>query len=114
GLDKIDISDTISDPAVTEALPPILVDEPTVRMTFGVNTSHFAGREGKSGWGTSRRLRERLETETRQNVALRVEDGDSPDRFVVSGRGELHLGILIETMRREGYEFEVSKPEVIY
>src|SRR5690606_10936596 len=77
-------------------------------------TSPFAGREGKSGWGTSRRLRERLETETRQNVALRVEDGDSPDRFVVSGRGELHLGILIETMRREGYEFEVSKPEVIY
>ncbi len=114
GLAKIGISDTICDPAVTEALPPILVDEPTVRMTFGVNTSPFAGREGKSGWGTSRRLRERLETETRQNVALRVEDGDSPDRFVVSGRGELHLGILIETMRREGYEFEVSKPEVIY
>jgi GTP-binding protein len=114
GLDKIGISDTISDLSVTEALPPILVDEPTVRMTFGVNTSPFAGREGKTGWGTSRRLRERLETETRQNVALRVQDGDSPDRFVVSGRGELHLGILIETMRREGYEFEVSKPEVIY
>ncbi len=114
GLDKIGISDTICDPSLTEALPPILVDEPTVRMTFGVNTSPFSGREGKSGWGTSRRLRERLEGETRQNVALRVEDGDSPDRFVVSGRGELHLGILIETMRREGYEFEVSKPEVIY
>jgi GTP-binding protein len=83
-------------------------------MTFGVNTSPFAGREGKVGLGTSRRLRERLFNEVRQNVALRVEDGDQPDRFVVSGRGELHLGILIETMRREGYEFEVSKPEVIF
>jgi GTP-binding protein len=82
-------------------------------MTFGVNTSPFAGREGKTGWGTSRRLRERLTNETRSNLALRVEDGDTPDRFIVSGRGELHLGILIETMRREGYEFEISKPEVI-
>jgi GTP-binding protein len=82
-------------------------------MTFGVNTSPLAGREGKTGWGTSRRLRERLYNETRSNLALRVEDGDSPDRFTVSGRGELHLGILIETMRREGYEFDVSKPEVI-
>jgi GTP-binding protein len=114
GLDVVGISDTIADPGVTEPLPPISVEEPTVRMTFGVNTSPFAGREGKSGWGTSRRLRERLYNETRSNLALRVADGDSPDRFVVSGRGELHLGILIETMRREGYEFDVSKPEVIY
>jgi GTP-binding protein len=83
-------------------------------MTFGVNTSPFAGREGKTGWGTSRRLRQRLYDETRHNVALRVSDGSSPDKFIVSGRGELHLSILIETMRREGYEFEVSKPEVIY
>lgn len=113
GLDVVRISDTIAEPAVEQGLPPISVEEPTVRMTFGVNTSPFAGREGKTGWGTSRRLRERLETETRSNVALRVADGDSPEKFVVSGRGELHLGILIETMRREGYEFEVSKPEVI-
>lgn len=114
GLDTIGISDTIADPAVTEGLPPIRVEEPTVRMTFGVNTSPFAGQEGKTGWGTSRRLRERLYNEMRSNVALRVEDGSSPEKFVVSGRGELHLGILIETMRREGYEFEVSKPEVIF
>ncbi|GIL14040.1 MAG: translational GTPase TypA [Chloroflexi bacterium] len=114
GLDEISISDTIADLSVTEPLPAISVEEPTVRMTFGVNTSPLAGREGKTGWGTSRRLRQRLYDETRSNVALRVADGDSPDRFVVSGRGELHLGILIETMRREGYEFEVSKPEVIY
>ncbi|MCC6612371.1 MAG: translational GTPase TypA [Anaerolineae bacterium] len=114
GFDEIGISDTIADPAVTEGLPSINVEQPTVRMTFGVNTSPFAGREGKTGWGTSRRLRERLFNETRSNLALRVEDGESPEKFVVSGRGELHLGILIETMRREGYEFEVSKPEVIY
>jgi GTP-binding protein len=114
GLSEIGISDTIADQVVTEGLPPISVEEPTVRMTFGVNTSPLAGREGKTGWGTSRRLRQRLYDETRSNVALRVQDGDSPDKFVVSGRGELHLGILIETMRREGYEFEVSKPEVIY
>jgi GTP-binding protein len=114
GLSELGISDTIADQSVTEALPPISVEEPTVRMTFGVNTSPLAGREGKTGWGTSRRLRQRLYDETRSNVALRVQDGDSPDKFVVSGRGELHLGILIETMRREGYEFEVSKPEVIY
>ena len=114
GLDVIGISDTIADPSVEKGLPPISVEEPTVRMTFGVNTSPFAGREGKTGWGTSRRLRERLGRETRSNVALRVEDTSKPDRFTVSGRGELHLGILIETMRREGYEFEVSKPEVIY
>ena len=114
GLEEVGISDTIADPEVETPLPPISVEEPTVRMTFGVNTSPFAGREGKTGWGTSRRLRERLYNETRSNVALRVADTDQADRFVVSGRGELHLGILIETMRREGYEFEVSKPEVIY
>jgi GTP-binding protein len=114
GFETMQISDTIGDAEITEGLPPISVEEPTVRMTFGVNTSPFAGREGKVGLGTSRRLRERLFNEVRQNVALRVEDGDQPDRFIVSGRGELHLGILIETMRREGYEFEVSKPEVIF
>ena len=114
GFETIGISDTIADPSFAEGLPPISVEQPTVRMTFGVNTSPFAGREGKTGWGTSRRLRERLYNETRSNLALRVADGDSPDKFVVSGRGELHLAILIETMRREGYEFEVSKPEVIY
>ncbi|HML24675.1 MAG TPA: translational GTPase TypA [Aggregatilinea sp.] len=114
GFEDLGISDTIADPIVEKPLPPISIEEPTVRMTFGVNTSPFAGREGKTGWGTSRRLRQRLVEETRSNVALRVADGESPDRFVVSGRGELHLGILIETMRREGYEFEVSKPEVIY
>ncbi|MBZ0295453.1 MAG: translational GTPase TypA [Anaerolineae bacterium] len=114
GFDVIGISDTITDPDATEGLPPISVEEPTVRMTFGVNTSPFAGREGKTGWGTSRRLRERLDNETRSNVALRVQDGETPEKFIVSGRGELHLGILIEPMRREGYEFEVSKPEVIF
>ncbi|PJF27965.1 MAG: translational GTPase TypA [Phototrophicales bacterium] len=114
GLDTIGISDTIADPANAIPLPPISIEQPTVRMTFGVNTSPLAGREGKTGWGTSRRLRERLYNETRSNLALRVEDGDTPDRFIVSGRGELHLGILIETMRREGYEFDISKPEVIY
>ncbi len=113
GFDEIGISDTVADPSVTEPLPSIDIEQPTVRMTFGVNTSPFAGREGKTGWGTSRRLRERLYNETRSNLALRVEDGDSPEKFIVSGRGELHLGILIETMRREGYEFEISKPEVI-
>ncbi|MCC6802048.1 MAG: translational GTPase TypA [Anaerolineae bacterium] len=114
GFDVIGISDTIADPSFPKPLPPISVEQPTVRMTFGVNTSPFAGREGKTGWGTSRRLRERLYNETRSNLALRVADGESPEKFVVSGRGELHLAILIETMRREGYEFEVSKPEVIY
>ncbi|NPV65565.1 MAG: translational GTPase TypA [Anaerolineae bacterium] len=114
GLEAINISDTIADPSITTPLPLISVEQPTVRMTFGVNTSPFAGREGKPGWGTSRRLRERLYNEMRSNVALRVEDGQTPDRFIVSGRGELHLAILIETMRREGYEFEVSKPEVIF
>jgi GTP-binding protein len=93
------------------ALPVIKVEEPTVRMTFGVNTSPFAGREGR--WRTSQRLRERLFEELKHNVALRVRDTDSADTFLVSGRGELHLAILIETMRREGYEFHVSRPEVI-
>ncbi len=114
GLEQLGISDNITDPTNPFILPPISVEEPTVRMTFGVNTSPFAGREGKTGWGTSRRLRERLYNETRSNLALRVQDSDTPDRFIVSGRGELHLGILIETMRREGYEFDVSKPEVIF
>jgi len=114
GFEELGISDTIADPAVEQPLPAIAIDEPTVRMTFGVNTSPLAGREGKTGWGTSRRLRQRLLDETRSNVALRVADSGQPDRFIVSGRGELHLGILIETMRREGYEFDVSKPEVIY
>ena len=112
GLDEISIGETLADPANPVALPTIKVEEPTVRMTFGVNTSPFAGKEGK--WGTSRNLRERLYEELRTNVSLRVEDTDSAENFLVSGRGELHLGILIETMRREGYEFQVSRPEVIY
>ena len=112
GLEGIGIGETLADPANPVALPTIKVEEPTVRMTFGVNTSPFSGREGK--WGTSRKLRERLYDELRTNVALRVEDTDSAENFLVSGRGELHLGILIETMRREGYEFQVSRPEVIF
>lgn len=112
GLDEISIGETLADPANPVALPTIKVEEPTVRMTFGVNTSPFAGKEGK--WGTSRNLRERLYEELRTNVSLRVQDTDSAENFLVSGRGELHLGILIETMRREGYEFQVSRPEVIY
>ncbi len=112
GLEGIAIGETLADPANPVALPTIKVEEPTVRMTFGVNTSPFSGREGK--YGTSRKLRERLNEELRTNVSLRVEDTDSAENFLVSGRGELHLGILIETMRREGYEFQVSRPEVIY
>ena len=112
GLEGIGIGETLADPENPVALPIIKVEEPTVRMTFGVNTSPFTGREGK--WGTSRRLRERLYEELRSNVALRVEDTASAENFLVSGRGELHLGILIETMRREGYEFQVSRPEVIF
>ncbi|MFA6409180.1 MAG: translational GTPase TypA [Gammaproteobacteria bacterium] len=111
GVENIKISDTLCDPNSVEALPPLTVDEPTVHMTFEVNTSPFAGREGK--YLTSRQLRERLYRELLHNVALRVEDTDSPEKFKVSGRGELHLSILIETMRREGYELAVSKPEVI-
>ena len=112
GLEEIGIGETLADPENPVALPTIKVEEPTVRMTFGVNTSPFAGTEGK--WGSSRKLRERLLEELRTNVALRVEETGSAENFLVSGRGELHLGILIETMRREGYEFQVSRPEVIF
>ena len=111
GLEGIAIGETLADPENPVALPQIHVEEPTVRMTFGVNTSPFGGREGKSS--TSRNLRERLFNEIRSNVSLRVAETDSPDTFMVSGRGELHLAILIETMRREGFEFQVSRPEVI-
>jgi GTP-binding protein len=112
GLEGIAIGETLADPTNPIPLPTIKVEEPTVRMTFGVNTSPFSGREGK--WSTSRKLRERLFDELRTNVALRVEETESAETFLVSGRGELHLGILIETMRREGYEFQVSRPEVIF
>jgi len=111
GIDGLSISDTLCDPDTVEALPPLSVDEPTVSMTFRVNDSPFAGKEGK--FVTSRNIRERLEQELIHNVALRVEPGDSADKFKVSGRGELHLSVLIETMRREGYELGVSRPEVI-
>ena len=112
GFDEVNIGETIACPDNPEALPLIKVDEPTLQMTFVVNDSPFAGKEGK--FVTSRQLRDRLQRELLTNVALRVEDTDSPDRFAVSGRGELHLGILIETMRREGYEFQVSQPQVIF
>lgn len=111
GLKEINIGETIADVLHPEALPVLQIDEPTLQMTFLVNNSPFAGKEGK--WVTSRKLRERLYKETETDVALRVTDTESPDMFVVSGRGELHLGILIENMRREGYEMQVSKPEVI-
>ena len=111
GIDKLNISDTICDPESVEILPPLSVDEPTVSMTFQVNDSPFAGREGK--YISSRNLKERLEQELIHNVALRVKPGDSPDKFIVSGRGELHLSVLIENMRRENYEVGVSRPEVI-
>lgn len=111
GLEGIEIGETLADPENPVALPVIHVEEPTVRMTFSVNTSPFTGREGK--WSSSRKLRERLFDELRNNVALRVDDIGSMDSFLVAGRGELHLAILIETMRREGYEFQVSKPEAI-
>ena len=111
GLEVIAIGETLADPEDPQALPPIRVEEPTVRMTFGVNTSPFSGRDGR--WSTSRKLRERLFDELRSNVALRVDETESADTFLVSGRGELHLAILIETMRREGYEFQVSRPDVI-
>ncbi len=112
GLEGIGIGETLADPENPVALPTIKVEEPTVRMTFGVNTSPLSGKEGK--YSTSRKLRERLMEELRNNVALRVEETDSADTFLVSGRGELHLAILIETMRREGYEFQVSRPEAIF
>ena len=111
GVDKLNISDTICDPVNVEVLPPLSVDEPTVSMTFQVNDSPFAGREGK--YISSRNLKERLEQELIHNVALRVEQGETPDKFIVSGRGELHLSVLIENMRRENYELGVSRPEVI-
>jgi GTP-binding protein len=112
GLEGVAIGETLADPENPIRLQPIHVEEPTVRMSFGVNTSPFAGSEGR--WGTSRKLRERLFDELRQNVALKVTETESADTFLVSGRGELHLAILIETMRREGYEFQVSRPEVIF
>jgi GTP-binding protein len=111
GLDEIAIGDTIADPESPDPLPRIAIDEPTVRMTFGVNTSPFAGREGQ--FSTTRQLRARLYRELDTNLGLHVEDTDAAERFQVSGRGELHLAVLIETMRREGYEFEVSRPEAI-
>ncbi len=111
GIEGLGISDTLCDPANVEALPALSVDEPTVSMTFQVNNSPFAGKEGK--YVTSRQIRERLQRELIHNVALRVEDTADPDKFKVSGRGELHLSILIENMRREGYELGVSRPEVI-
>ena len=111
GLGELKISDTICDVNTVEALPALTVDEPTVTMTFQVNTSPFAGKEGK--YVTSRNILERLQDELVHNVALRVEETSDPDKFRVSGRGELHLGILIENMRREGYELAVSRPEVI-
>lgn len=111
GIDKLNISDTLCDLNHVEALPPLAVDEPTVSMTFQVNDSPFAGREGK--FVTSRNIKERLERELIHNVALRVEEGDSPEKFKVSGRGELHLSVLIESMRREGFEMAISKPQVV-
>ena len=111
GIDELNISDTLCDPEKVEALPALSVDEPTVSMTFQVNDSPFAGQDGK--FITRRNIKDRLDRELIHNVALRVEQGDSPDKFRVSGRGELHLSVLIETMRREGYELGVSRPEVI-
>jgi GTP-binding protein len=111
GVDVVSIGDTIASPERPEALPRIEIGEPTVEMSFGVNTSPFSGREGR--FSTTRQLRERLYKELETNLSLRVQDTDSPDTYMVKGRGELHLAILIETMRREGFEFEVSKPEAI-
>ena len=111
GIEHPKISDTICDPAAPEALPALVVDEPTISMTFEVNTSPFCGREGK--FVTSRQIRERLLRETMHNVALRVEDTPNPDKFIVYGRGELHLGVLLENMRREGYELAVSRPRAV-
>jgi len=111
GIEKLDISDTLCPRDHPEGLPALAVDEPTISMTFQVNKSPFAGQDGK--FLTSRQIRERLEQEIKHNVALRVESTEDPDKFCVSGRGELHLSVLIETMRREGYELAVSRPEVI-
>jgi GTP-binding protein len=112
GIEKINISDTLCAPEQVEALPALSVDEPTLTMMFCVNNSPLSGKEGK--YVTSRQIRERLQTEALHNVALMVEDTPDPDRFRVSGRGELHLSVLIETMRREGFELAVSRPQVIY
>ncbi len=112
GIEAPNVSDTLCDPSHIEALPALSVDEPTVSMTFQVNASPFAGKEGK--YLTSRQLKERLERELIHNVALRVEEGTDPEKFKVSGRGELHLSVLLESMRREGYELAVSRPEVIF
>lgn len=111
GIEKLEISDTLCHPDAIEIMPPLTVDEPTVTMTFQVNNSPFAGKEGK--FLTSRQIRDRLEKELQHNVALKVEDTGDPDKFKVSGRGELHLSVLIENMRREGFELGVSRPEVI-
>ena len=111
GLEEVAIGDTLADPDAPDALPRIAIDEPTVRMTFGVNTSPFTGREGR--FSTTRQLRARIYKELDTNLGLHVEDTQAAERFLVSGRGELHLAVLIETMRREGYEFEVSRPEAI-
>lgn len=111
GVDKLGISDTLCSPDKVEALPALSIDEPTVSMTFQVNDSPFAGKEGK--YVTSRNIKDRLDQELIANVALRVQQGDSPDKFIVSGRGELHLSVLIENMRREGFELGVSRPEVV-
>ncbi|SUZ94088.1 uncharacterized protein METZ01_LOCUS46942, partial [marine metagenome] len=111
GIDNVGVSDTLCDPAVVEAMPALVVDEPTLTMTFRVNNSPFAGQDG--AYLTSRQIRERLHREASHNVALRVSDTEDPDQFRVSGRGELHLSVLIETMRREGYELAVSRPTVI-
>ena len=111
GIDGLGISDTLCDPECVEALPALSVDEPTVSMTFIVNDSPFAGLEGK--YVTTRNIKDRLDQELIHNVALRVTEGDTPDKFIVSGRGELHLSVLIETMRREGFEMGVSRPEVV-
>lgn len=111
GIPGANIGETIADVEAPDALPTIAISEPTLKMTFGVNSSPFAGREGR--YPTSRQLRSRLYRELETNVSLRVEDGNTPDEFIVSGRGELHLSVLIEAMRREGYEFQVSRPEVI-
>lgn len=112
GLPEVNIGETVASRDNPQALPVTNIDEPTLRMTFGVNTSPFTGREGQ--YSTSRNLRARLMKELQTNVALRVEESDTPDQFSVSGRGELHLAVLIETMRREGYELQVSQPEVIF
>jgi len=111
GIEKLEISDTICHPDAVEIMPPLSVDEPTVTMTFQVNNSPFAGKEGK--FVTTRQIRDRLDKELQHNVALKVEDTADPDKFKVSGRGELHLSVLIENMRREGFEMGVSRPEVI-